>query len=201
VYEDLGSGCIADLSAFGIHEPVVKDSIADGVNVVSFSGDKMLGGPQAGIIAGDPALIAKIRRNPMFRALRVDKLITEHLETTLRHAALEQWDQIPAIRMIRTNPAEIRLRAQALLDQLPFLPAYVIDGESVIGGGSTPEQPLPTAVIAIQTPHVQNWEHRLRENTPPVIARISEEKLLIDLRTVAPSEEHELVTALRSLAG
>ena len=100
VYEDLGSGCMVDLRAFGMDEPLVSDSLAAGVNLVSFSGDKLLGGPQAGMLAGDAALVGAVRRNPMFRALRVDKLIYQALETTLRNCVLERWEGIPSLRMI-----------------------------------------------------------------------------------------------------
>ncbi len=119
VYEDLGSGCVADLRAFGIEEPLVGDSLRAGVSLVSFSGDKLLGGPQAGILAGDRRLITRLRRNPMFRALRLDKLIYQALETTLRNLLLERWDQIPALRMIaqssrRTANPRRSLRSSAL---------------------------------------------------------------------------------------
>src|SRR5579885_3194305 len=110
VYEDLGSGCIADFAPFGIREPRVSESLAAGVNLVSFSGDKLLGGPQAGLIAGDADLVTRVRRNPLFRALRLDKLITRALETTLRHMVFEEWDRIPAIRMIRMTERDPRPR-------------------------------------------------------------------------------------------
>ncbi len=106
LYEDLGSGCVADLRAFGVNEPLVSDSLRAGVNLVSFSGDKLLGGPQAGILAGDAKLVARLRRNPMFRALRLDKLIYQALETTLRNLVLERWDQVPALRMISQSSEE-----------------------------------------------------------------------------------------------
>ncbi|MBI4909275.1 MAG: L-seryl-tRNA(Sec) selenium transferase [Acidobacteria bacterium] len=197
LYEDLGSGCITDLSPYGIREPLVRDSIAAGVNVVSFSGDKLLGGPQAGLIAGDPDLISRIRRNPMFRALRLDKLILAQLEQTLRLTALEQWDAIPTMRMIRLTPAAIRTRAEALLAQLPNLRATIIDGESKIGGGSTPEQSLPTALIAIECKSVTAAERTLRAADPPVIARIAGDRLLLDLRTAHPSDDPTLANNLR----
>src|SRR5205085_3088067 len=119
VYEDLGSGCLTDLKPYGVDEPLARDSLQNGVNLVSFSGDKLLGGPQAGVIAGNPDLIARLRRNPMFRALRVDKLIYQVLEQTLRNVLLENWDAIPAIRMIRLTPEQIRIRAERLLANVP----------------------------------------------------------------------------------
>ena len=108
VYEDLGSGCVVDLRPFGIHEPLVGESLRTGADLVSFSGDKLLGGPQAGILAGKPEIVARLRRNPMFRALRLDKLIYQALENTLRALLLEQWDRIPALGMIRMSADRIR---------------------------------------------------------------------------------------------
>lgn len=198
LYEDLGSGCLADLRPFGIDEPRVQESIAGGVSLVSFSGDKLLGGPQAGILAGEAAIVARLRRNPMFRALRLDKLILTMLETTLRHTLLEQWDAIPALRMITLSADSIRERAEALAGQLEGLPAEVIAGRSVIGGGSTPAQSIPTWLIAIAAAHVTVVEQRLRLHSPPVVARIEDGRLIIDLRTVAASEEPALASALRA---
>jgi L-seryl-tRNA(Ser) seleniumtransferase len=199
VYEDLGSGCLVDLTPYGIDEPLAQQSLAAGVNVVSFSGDKLLGGPQAGVIAGDAPLIQRIRRNPMFRALRLDKLILASLETTLRHILFEEWDALPSLRMIRWTPEEIRTRAEALLAALPGVPAQIVPGKSVIGGGSTPEQSLPTWHIAISAPNLAEWERRLRAAEPPVITMIANDRLLLDLRTVFPEEEGRLLAALRSL--
>src|SRR6202034_1408824 len=112
VYEDLGSGCVVDLREFGIDEPLAADSLRAGVDLVSFSGDKLLGGPQAGILAGKAELVARLRRNPLFRALRLDKLIYQSLENTLRNLLLERWDAVPAIAMIRQSADEIRARAE-----------------------------------------------------------------------------------------
>ncbi|MCC6366375.1 MAG: L-seryl-tRNA(Sec) selenium transferase [Bryobacterales bacterium] len=199
VYEDLGSGCLVDLIPYGIDEPLAQQSLGAGVNAVSFSGDKLLGGPQAGIIAGDAPLIQRIRRNPMFRALRLDKLILASLETTLRHVLFEEWDALPTLRMIRLKPEEIRARAEALLAALPGVPAQIVPGQSVIGGGSTPEQFLPTWHIAISVRNAAEWERRLRAAEPPVIARIADDRLLLDLRTVFPEEEDALLAVLRRM--
>ncbi len=201
VYEDLGSGCITDLRAFGIHEPLVSASLEAGADVVSFSGDKLLGGPQAGILAGKPELIARLRRNPMFRALRLDKLIYQALETTLRHLLLEQWDQVPALAMIRASAAEIRERAERVASKIAGLEVRIEPGESVIGGGSTPEQSIPTWLLMIAFSDVRAAERRLRLGEPAVIARIDDDQLIIDLRTVFPEEEDALVSALRGLSG
>src|SRR5579862_450329 len=201
VYEDLGSGCITDLRAFGIQEPLVSASLEAGADVVSFSGDKLLGGPQAGILAGKPELIARLRRNPMFRALRLDKLIYQALETTLRRMLLEQWDQVPALAMIRASAEEIRARAERVASQIAGLDVRVEPGESVIGGGSTPEQSIPTWLLAIAVSDVRAAERRLRLGEPAVIARIEDDRLIIDLRTVFQEEEDALVSALRALSG
>jgi len=200
VYEDLGSGCIADLRPFGIDEPLVTDSLRAGADLVSFSGDKLLGGPQAGILAGKPEIVARLRRNPMFRALRLDKMIYQALENTLRHLLLEEWDQVPALRMIRQSAAQIHERAERLLASLPRLKAELVAGESVIGGGSTPAQSLPTWLIAVTCADENAAQRRLRANDPPVIARVAENRLLLDLRTVLPEEEAELATALQALS-
>ena len=197
VYEDLGSGCIADLRPYGLDEPLVEASLAAGAALGSFSGDKLLGGPQAGILAGRPDLVARLRRNPMYRALRLDKLILQALETTLRRLLMECWDQIPGLRMIRTPADEIRARAQRLLAGLPGIAAEIVRGESLIGGGATPEQSIETWLVAVAAPDVVALETRLRSSDPPVIARIERDLLLLDLRTVFPEEEAELAAALR----
>ncbi len=197
VYEDLGSGCVADLRPYGVEEPRPQESLAAGVNLVSFSGDKLLGGPQAGIIAGDDELIHRVRRNPMFRALRLDKLIYQALEETLRRHLLEQYDSIPALRMIRMPAGEIKKRAEALLGRLPGGAASVEEGRSLIGGGSTPEQSIPTWLVVIRTGGVAEIDRRLRTGEPPVVARIERDRLVVDLRTVFPEQEPALVRALQ----
>jgi L-seryl-tRNA(Ser) seleniumtransferase len=161
--------------------------------VVSFSGDKLLGGPQAGLIAGDADLIARLRRNPLFRALRVDKLITQALETSLRHLVFEEWDAIPALRMIRMSAEEIHARAERIRACVPRL--EIVEGRSVAGGGSTPDQSLPTWLLVIPGDAVA-FERALRSGDPPVIARIEEDRLIVDLRTVLPDQETELTRRL-----
>jgi L-seryl-tRNA(Ser) seleniumtransferase len=198
LYEDLGSGCVADMRAFGVEEPLVADSIRAGVNLVSFSGDKLLGGPQAGILAGDAELVARLRRNPMFRALRLDKLIYQALETTLRNLVLERWDQIPALRMISQSREDLRVRSERMLSRLDGLRASVAEGSSVIGGGSTPGQPLQTWLIAIDCSDVVEAERRCRLSDPPVVARIEDGRLLLDLRTVFARDEEDLARVVRA---
>ncbi|MGH9658230.1 MAG: L-seryl-tRNA(Sec) selenium transferase [Bryobacteraceae bacterium] len=200
VYEDLGSGCLVNLRGYGIDEPLVSESLEAGINLVSFSGDKLLGGPQAGILAGDAALIARLRRNPMFRALRIDKAITQILESTLRDILFERYDAVPALAMIRQTAAEIRARAQRLLERLDGVDARLVEGASVIGGGSTPEQSIPTWLIAVEG-NAAAIERRLRAGEPAVVARIEEERVVLDLRTVFPEEEEALGVAVRAAAG
>ena len=192
VYEDLGSGALVDLKPYGIHEPLVQDSIAAGAGIVTFSGDKLLGGPQAGYIAGNTDTIAKIRRNPMFRALRLDKLQLQSMEQTLRALLFQELDAIPALAMIRQPAEQIRARADALAANIPG--ADVIAGESVVGGGSTPDQSLPTWLIALSGP-AHKLERHLRKNR--IIARVEKERLLLDLRTVLPAQEPILLYAIR----
>jgi L-seryl-tRNA(Ser) seleniumtransferase len=201
VYEDLGSGCIVDLRKYGIDEPLVQDSLAAGASLISFSGDKLLGGPQAGIIAGDPDLVARIRRNPLFRALRQDKIFHQAMETTLRHILLEEYDSVPALRMIRMTADEIRKRAEALLLNIRSIermraPMRISEGQSVIGGGATPEQSLPTFLIVIENENALSEERRLRFHNPPIVTRIERDRVVLDLRTVLPGEEAALAEAL-----
>jgi L-seryl-tRNA(Ser) seleniumtransferase len=198
VYEDLGSGCIVDLRPYGIDEPLVGESLDAGADLVSFSGDKLLGGPQAGILAGKAELVTRLRRNPMFRALRLDKLIYQALEATLRNLLLERWDAIPALAMIRQTAEQVRSRAEALIER-SGVRAELVAGQSVIGGGATPEQSIPTWLIAIDCDNVSAAEQRLRHAEPPVIARIENDRLLLDLRTVFAEEEAELAAALLNL--
>ncbi|MGH9712715.1 MAG: L-seryl-tRNA(Sec) selenium transferase [Candidatus Acidiferrales bacterium] len=207
VFEDLGSGCIADLAASGVAEPVARASCDAGASVVSFSGDKLLGGPQAGIIAGQREIVGRIRRNPLFRALRVDKLTIAALELTLKSYLRGAFDEIPTLRMIRTSAEELERRAANFSEQLrPSLPPdtklEVRAGFSVIGGGSTPDQQLPTHLIAVssqrRTPSQLAERLRRPDRGTPVIARIEDNHLLLDLRTVFPDEESALADALDS---
>jgi len=206
VFEDLGSGCLADLSAHGIEEPVARASLAAGATVVSFSGDKLLGGPQAGIIAGKKEIVERIRRSPLFRALRVDKLTIAALEVTLLAYLRGALDEIPALRMIRLPAAEIERRAKAFVEQLrPQLPSGEVEielgsGQSVIGGGSTPGQHMPTSLIRIASVRhsAAQLEARLRQPAAgeAVLVRIEDETLVLDLRTVFAEQEEALAAAL-----
>jgi L-seryl-tRNA(Ser) seleniumtransferase len=205
VYEDLGSGCVVDLSAAGVAEPLARASCAAGASIISFSGDKLLGGPQAGIIAGKKEIVERIRRNPLFRALRVDKLTITALEVTLNAYQRGALDEIPALRMIRLSRDDIARRAKQFAERLrAALPAEVSlemrDGFSVIGGGSTPDQQLPTKLIWLRNKRhsAAEMEERLRKPAggAPVIARIEEDWLVLDLRTVFADEEEALVQSV-----
>lgn len=217
VYEDLGSGCIADLAASGVAEPVARASCEAGASIVSFSGDKLLGGPQAGIIAGKKEFVDRIRQNPLFRALRVDKLIIAALEVTLQSYLRGALDEIPALRMIRLSAEEIGKRANNFCEKLrprlqPGVTVEVLPGFSVIGGGSTPDQQLATHLVTIASPRqsAAQIEARLRQaqsgaagtdptqSLIPVIARIEDNRLILDLRTVAPEEELALLASMQS---
>src|SRR2546421_9554182 len=204
--EDLGSGRLVDLSEFGVSEPTVKQSIKAGVSIVMFSGDKLLGGPQAGIIAGEKELVARVRRYPLFRALRVDKLTIAALEATLGAYLRAAWDEIPAIRMIRATPQELKRRAENFIRELrPELPLdeveiEIADGSSLAGGGSTPSQSLPTKIIRIASARYSaaKLEQRLRRAPAgvSVVARVEDEKLILDLRTVFREQEPLLIKTL-----
>jgi L-seryl-tRNA(Ser) seleniumtransferase len=200
VYEDLGSGCVVDLRHRQIYEPLVTDSFAAGVDIVSFSCDKLLGGPQSGIIAGDAELVQRVRRNPMYRTLRCDKLAIEALSATLLRLLAEDWKAIPTLRMIFQSADEIRFRAERVAARLAPLDTTVREGESAIGGGSTPDQRLPTWLIEIATPDPEVLERKLRRAPVPVIARIEHSHVLADLRTVDPSEEEDLIAAIQAAA-
>jgi len=211
LYEDLGSGCLADLGPQGFAEPVVGASIKDDVDLVSFSGDKLMGGPQAGILAGRRELIARLRKHPLFRALRVDKLVIAALEATLLVYLRCDFDSLPALQMIRASTAEIGGRARKIAQELKPVAASaqaqveIADGQSVIGGGSTPAEYLPTRLLHIRTAKYSatQLEARLRTGTKiagpehtPVLARVSEDRLVLDLRTVFASQEAALIRAL-----
>jgi L-seryl-tRNA(Ser) seleniumtransferase len=199
VYEDLGSGCAAPLRAFGIDEPLAAESLAAGADLVSFSGDKLLGGPQTGILAGKAEIVARLRRNPLYRALRLDKLVCQALGHTLRSLLLERWEETPALAMIRLPAASIRARAEALVARTPGIRAQIVAGSSLAGGGATPQQTIPTWLIAIECDAVAT-EAALRAADPPIVARLQDEKLVLDLRTVFTEEEDHVAAALRALA-
>jgi L-seryl-tRNA(Ser) seleniumtransferase len=210
VYEDLGSGCLADLGEWGLSEPLARTSCEIGASIVSFSGDKLLGGPQAGLIAGKKEIVERIRRNPLFRALRVDKLTIAALEATLRAYHRSAFGEIPALRMIRLSREDIESRASRFAEGLrAALPAEVCvelrDGFSVMGGGSTPDQQLVTKLVVLRSKShsATALEEKLRKpkSRDPVIARIESDWVVFDLRTVFPEEESSLAEAIVAAAG
>ena len=207
--EDLGSGTLLDTAPYGLtHEPTMQESIAAGVDIVTASGDKLLGGPQAGLILGKARYIDQIKKHPLIRALRVDKTTLAALQATLL-AYLENkaQDEIPVWRMITAKSDALAQRADnwrtALqsVPQLSTVKAQVINSFSTVGGGSLPGQTLPTSVLAISTGSVDILAERLRFPTqaplPPIIARIEDNNLLIDPRTVLPEQDDTLVLALK----
>jgi L-seryl-tRNA(Ser) seleniumtransferase len=208
--EDIGSGCLLDLARFGIEgEPVARESIAAGASLVCFSADKLLGGPQAGIIAGERRWIEEIRRNPLMRTFRVEKLIYGALEATLSsYRSGRALSEIPVLRMISAGLEDLEARAAAFLERLtPRLPggakASLMEGSSVVGGGSCPDSSLPTRLIALEPGRrtVNDLEAALRGQDPPKIVRIEGDRVLVDLRTVFPDEEDALLEGLcRSLS-
>lgn len=208
LYEDAGSGALVDLAPLGLTgEPVIRDSIAGGADVVTFSGDKLLGASQAGLIVGRRDVVERLRRSPLYRALRADKLALAALEATLdsyrRGIAVRE---VPALRMIGATRDEIEERARAFGSQMSerlaggALAFEIIEGQSAIGGGSAPTTHPPTALLALAhtTLSASALEERLRRATPTVIARILDDRVVLDFRTVAESEEDELLDALAS---
>lgn len=205
IYEDAGSGVVNDLAEYGLEdEPVIRDSVGAGIDVVSFSGDKLLGAAQAGLIVGRHAVVERLRKHSMYRALRVDKLCLAALEATLELHRRGASEEIPTLRMLAMSAEMLRARATAFVSNLadvPQLRASVVEGHSAVGGGSGPNVHPPTWLVAIEhvSISVEDIERQLRTASPPIIARIAEDRLLLDLRTVEPSDEGEILNALESL--
>jgi len=204
--EDLGSGDIFDLREVGVYgEPTIGASLRAGVDVVTFSGDKLLGGPQAGLISGSRELVAKIRGNPLFRALRVDKMFYAALEATLLAYLREDYHSLPTLRMMRLTEEAIDERAEHLMRKLrissPQLYIAVVATRSVIGGGSAPGATLPTRALAVSSPDISadSIAQQLRAWAMPIIARVEEGRVLLDLRTVEPAQDAEILKAMESL--
>jgi L-seryl-tRNA(Ser) seleniumtransferase len=206
VIHDAGSGNLIDLSDFGLaHDPTVREDVQTGADLITFSGDKLLGGPQAGMVVGKKQVVEQLIKNPLNRALRIDKLTLAALESTLRLYRDREavFRRVPTLRMITTTAAAIEMRAGALIARIrPKLPQHIrlmlADDVSQIGGGALPLQNLPTKVIAVSSPSlsVEEAERRMRSHDPPVITRIQRELLLIDLRAVGEDEEELLADAL-----
>jgi L-seryl-tRNA(Ser) seleniumtransferase len=208
-FEDLGSGCLVDLAPYGVkNEPVVSASLKAGISIVAFSGDKMLGGPQAGIIAGTKEIVERVRKNPLMRALRVDKMTYGALEATLRiYERGTAQREVPVIRAMAKSAAEVERRAENFKSHFdnatPGRLNFTLErGASVIGGGSAPEVSLPTVLVAIQADDLSATviEAHLRNHQIPIIARTERDRVLIDLRTVADDEEEIIVKSLMAIA-
>ncbi len=210
LYEDAGSGALINLSSHGLKgEPVISESVRCGADVVTFSGDKLLGAAQAGIIVGRKEIIERLRHHPLYRALRADKLRLAALQSTLEsYARAAATEEIPVLRMLTLTREEIEARAKRFVSKLrkrlkqDSLSFEIIEGESAIGGGAAPTAHLSTSLIALRhnTLSPDALDNQLRHSTPPVIARIAQDNLLLDLRTVAQDEEEELLDAITSLS-
>jgi len=201
VVDDLGSGALLDTARFGVaHEPTVQESLQAGADVVCFSGDKLLGGPQAGIIVGRSDLMQRIKKHPLARAMRADKLCLAALSATILHYLKNEAEsQIPVWQMISKTMPELQLRAQHWADELRQ--GEVTAGLSAIGGGSLPEETLPTCLLALKVPQPNRFLAKLRTLHPPIIARIENERVIFDPRTVFPEQEEALLAGLRNALG
>lgn len=197
VMDDLGSGALLDTARYGLaHEPTVQESVQAGADLIAFSGDKLLGGPQAGILVGRQELIDKIKKHPLARAVRIDKLCLAALVATLEHYRRNDAPQhIPVWQMIAQPLEAIRLRAE---EWAQHIGGEVIPNESTVGGGSLPGDTLPTYTLALAVPRPDDFATKLRRQQTPVIARVAKDRVLLDPRTVLPGQESEL---LRALAG
>lgn len=210
VVEDLGSGTLVDPARWGIAgEPTVAQSLAAGVDLVTFSGDKLLGGPQAGFVVGKPEAVSKVRANPLYRALRLDKGLLLAIEATLRDYVAGRHDRIPTLAMLGATAQGLESRARELLGRLDeALETFgvgleLVQTESRVGGGAAPEVPLPSWGVAVVTSLAPNeLARRLRGTHPPVIGRIAEDRLVLDVRTLLQGDTESLAAALHeALAG
>mgnify|MGYP001199994226 CR=1 FL=1 len=194
---DLGSGALLDTAQFGLaHEPTVQEALQAGCNLVCFSGDKLLGGPQAGIMVGDVALTAKIERHPLYRALRPDKLLLASLSATLLHYQKDEVvEQIPIYQMLSRSLDSLERQAAYLQSALGC--GELVSGESTVGGGSLPGETLPTCLLRLDSEQPQQLLSRLRQQTPPIIARITDDRVVIDPRTILPDEEMFLIRGIQ----
>jgi L-seryl-tRNA(Ser) seleniumtransferase len=210
VMEDLGSGSLVDLRPHGFpYEPTVQEVVTAGVDVVTFSGDKLLGGPQAGLVVGAKALVGRLKKNPLNRALRIDKLTLASLEATLyAYEAGDPRETIPTLRMLTEPLAEVQARARRLLRALPApvrarLDARIVDDQAQVGGGALPTVVLPTAAVAVggATISARALDEALRSGDPAAIGRIADDRLLLDCRTVLADQVGALAKALTGAAG
>ena len=198
VVDDLGSGALYDTAKYGIaHEPTVQESMQAGVDVICFSGDKLLGGPQAGIIIGKADLIAKIKKHPLARAVRADKACLAGLSATLLHYLKDEAErEVPIVKMMSLTLKQVKGRAEAWAAELGQ--GSVVEGESTVGGGSLPGESMPTFLLSLQVKSAEKFLRALRKNNPPIIARTENDKVLLDPRTVLPEQEGALLVGLKN---
>ncbi len=206
VVEDLGSGNLIDLGDHGVDDdPTVGQRLATGVDLVTFSGDKLLGGPQAGLIAGHPEAVARVRDNPLYRALRLDKVTLLALEATLIEYLAGRFDAIPTLAMLRCQPAQLRRRSESLaklVEAIEGVGAEVIELESRVGGGAAPGAALPSWGIAVATPLTPDrLAQRLRCTAPAIVGRVVDDRLVFDVRTLLEGDEARIVVAVRQALG
>ena len=196
---DLGSGAFLDTAKYGLaHEPTVQETLSKGADLVCFSGDKLLGGPQAGILVGKTDLLAKIRRHPLYRAIRADKLCLTALSATLLHYLKGEAEQeIPLYQMLSRSLEDLTAQVQRWIDRLQD--GSALEGLSTVGGGSLPGETLPTCLLALTVKSPVKFGARLREANPPIIARVQEDLLLFDPRTIFPWQEEMLLTSLQTI--
>jgi L-seryl-tRNA(Ser) seleniumtransferase len=196
VYDDLGSGSLLDTSNYGLaHEPMVQESLSAGADLVSFSGDKLLGGPQSGIIVGKSEFISKLKKHPLARAVRADKICLAALEATLLHYLKEEAErEIPIWRMISASVEEISGRSSNWMKVIGQ--GEVIPGESTVGGGSLPGECQPSFLYSLKVTHPDRFLSKLRNAYPPIIARIKEERVVFDPRTILPEQDSVLIESI-----
>jgi L-seryl-tRNA(Ser) seleniumtransferase len=199
VVDDLGSGALIDTAKYGFaHEPTVQESLAAGVDIVCFSGDKLLGGPQAGIIVGKKELLDRVKKHPLARAVRADKTTLAGITATLLHYLKDEAErEVPVVRMMSMKVEQVKVRAEAWRAKVGQ--GEVIKSESTVGGGSLPEESIPTFVLALSVESVEKFMKKLRESNPPIIARTANDKILFDPRTVFESQDQPLISSLQSL--
>ena len=199
VVDDLGSGALIDTAKYGLaHEPTVQESLGAGADIVCFSGDKLLGGPQAGIIIGKKSLLDKIKKHPLARAVRADKTSLAGVSATLTHYLKDEAErEIPIVRMMSLTPEQVKVRVEAWRAEIEQ--GDVIESESTVGGGSLPEESMSTFVLSLNVKSPDKFLKKLRESNLPVIARTENDKVLLDPRTVLEEQDGKIISALRSL--
>ena len=199
VVDDLGSGALIDTAKYGLaHEPMVHESLAAGADVVCFSGDKLLGGPQAGIIIGRKDLMDKIKKHPLARAVRAGKVCLAGLTATLNHYLKDESEgEIPIVKMMSLTPEQVKVRAETWRDALGQ--GEVVKSESTVGGGSLPEESMSTFVLSLNVKSPDKFLKKLRESNPPIVARVEADRVVLDPRTVLEEQDEKTVSVLRSL--